>query len=161
MLIRDGNGKLLFDKQKGLQYSDISKDGVKLAQVFMPWKYEGELKNFINDKGELDTSKIDPELLKQIGFRIPTQGHSSMLMVQVVGFLPKEMGDLVLVPGEITKQMGSDFDVDKLFNYIYNAVLSDEGKLIRVPNEKVVKVDEEGNVEVDRKELRLWIKQTL
>ena len=41
-----------------------------------------------------------------IGARIPNQGHSSQIVLQVVGFLPKVLGDLVIVPGEITKQTG-------------------------------------------------------
>ena len=43
-----------------------------------------------------------------------------MSAVEIVGFLPEAMGDLVLAPRDFTKQMGSDFDVDKLYTYMYN-----------------------------------------
>jgi len=65
----------------------------------------------------LDTQKIPKELLQLIGFRIPTQKQNSMLPLQVVGFIPANMGDTIIVPEAITKQMGSDFDVDKLYTY--------------------------------------------
>lgn len=101
------------------------------AQIIMPFYFidkEGnqiDTKNFIKD-GLIDLSKIDEELLSINGFRIPTQGHNSMLVFEVVGFLPKEHGDLVIVPAEIVAQMGSDFDVDKLYTYHYNYNVGDK-----------------------------------
>jgi hypothetical protein len=50
-----------------------------------------------------------------IGYRIPTQGMSSMFAFQVADVLPEEVGDLIVVPREFTAQTGSDFDVDKLY----------------------------------------------
>jgi len=139
-----------FNPQKGLTFID-SKSG-KLAQVVLPWKYQAEMEKFlIPDTSMLDISKIDKELLNIVGFRIPNQGHSSQLSIQIVGFLPKNMGDLVLVPGEITKQMGSDFDVDKLYTYIFNHVVNDDGKLVKIPEFVTV----EGDVDVDK--LNKWV----
>ena len=50
-----------------------------------------------------------------VGYRIPTQGMSSMFAFQVADVLPEQVGDLIIVPREFTAQTGSDFDVDKLF----------------------------------------------
>lgn len=50
-----------------------------------------------------------------IGYRIPTQGLSSMFAFVVADVLPKNSGDLIVVPREFTAQTGSDFDVDKLY----------------------------------------------
>lgn len=50
-----------------------------------------------------------------VGYRIPTQGMSSMFAFQVVDILPEQSGDLIIVPREFTAQTGSDFDVDKLY----------------------------------------------
>ena len=50
-----------------------------------------------------------------IGYRIPTQGMSSVFAFQVADVLPKQSGDTIIVPREFTAQTGSDFDVDKLF----------------------------------------------
>jgi len=72
---------------------------------------------FENEKWTIDYDKIPKELTEHIAFRIPTQKHNSMLPIKVVGFLPANMGDTIVVPAAITKQMGSDFDVDKLYTY--------------------------------------------
>lgn len=76
----------------------------------------------------IDHDKLPKELLQLIGARIPNQGHNSMLPMEIVGFLPTTMGDLMIVPAAITKQMGSDFDVDKLYTY-HRSFVSKNGKL--------------------------------
>jgi len=50
-----------------------------------------------------------------VGYRIPTQGMSSMFVFQVADIIPEQSGDLIVVPREFTAQTGSDFDIDKLF----------------------------------------------
>lgn len=57
-----------------------------------------------------------------VGYRIPTQGMSSMFSFQVADVLPEQVGDLIIVPREFTAQTGSDFDVDKLYlaTFSYN-----------------------------------------
>lgn len=68
----------------------------------------------------LDEEAIPKDLLKIFGFRIPTQGHSSMMNMEIVGFLPDAVGDLCIASRDLTIQMGSDFDVDKLYTYNYS-----------------------------------------
>ena len=58
---------------------------------------------------------VDPKLLEAIGYRVPHQGKNSSLPVKVVGFLPESHDKAIMVPGGVTKQMGSDFDVDKMY----------------------------------------------
>jgi len=77
------------------------------------------IRNFVKEDGTLDTDKLPEELLTVIGIRIPTQGYGSIMSFKVKGFLPAWVGDLAIVPSEIVAQMGSDFDVDKLFFYRY------------------------------------------
>lgn len=108
-----------------LDYRVVKKDGEEYieAEVLLPWYFGKDLniQDYIDPETKLlDTSKIDPELLSLIGYRIPTQGHSSMIKLKVVGFLPKSSGDLIIVPPRIVEQMGSDFDVDKLYTHRYN-----------------------------------------
>ena len=55
-----------------------------------------------------------PEVLESITLRIPSESMNSGSVVEVVEFLPEGM-DGVIVPDEFVTQMGSDFDVDKLF----------------------------------------------
>ena len=93
------------------------------AEVIAPFNFviNGKrlsLKDFMKEgTNELDMERVPQELLQQVVARIPNQGHNSMMAVEVVGFTPDWLGDLILVPSAITGQMGSDFDVDKLFAY--------------------------------------------
>jgi len=43
-----------------------------------------------------------------IGYRIPTQGMSSMFAMTVADVLPTQSGDTIVVPREFTAQTGSD-----------------------------------------------------
>ena len=61
-----------------------------------------------------DGSKSDPKPFG-VGYRIPTQGLSSMFAFTVADVMPESVGDLIIVPREFTAQTGSDFDVDKLY----------------------------------------------
>jgi len=127
-----------FDPKIGLQPMRIGENGEILpAQIMIPFNFKNKdqygnklkLKDFmIPGTNKIDLSKLDPKMLKLFGFRIPTQGHNSMSTVEIVGFLPEASGDLVLAPKDFTVQMGSDFDVDKLYTYMYNVQLK-EGKL--------------------------------
>lgn len=99
---------------------------IQPAQILVSFNYFSSKGNRINiqdyikeknGKKMLDTERMPPELFQLIGARIPNQGHSSMLPIEIVGFLPQNMGDMVVVPAGITKQMGADFDVDKLYTY--------------------------------------------
>ena len=99
---KDHNGNLIDFTEKDTKgkyiWLDETKDGLRL-----------------NDR-------VDSELLKMLGFRIPNQGHSSMTAPNIVGFLPKASGDLVIASRDLVVQMGSDFDIDKLYAYLYNNI---------------------------------------
>jgi hypothetical protein len=120
-----------YDAEKGLQPMRIDEETGKMlpAQILAPFKHvdnQGnalDLQDFIvevDNKSMLDTTKMPKELLKSYGFRTPTQGPNSTSMMEIVGFLPYEMGDLILAPKDFVAQMGSDFDIDKLGAYLFN-----------------------------------------
>lgn len=67
----------------------------------------------------LDTNVIPKELLKGFAYRIPTSSQSSMGLVQIVGFLPESMKEMVVASRDFIAQMGYDFDVDKLYANLY------------------------------------------
>ena len=127
-----------YDPEIGLQYMRFDDKGNMLpAQIMLPFNFKNKdkfgnklkLKDFmIPGTNKLDISKMDEKVLKIFGFRIPTQGHNSMMSVEIVGFLPEEQGDLILAPKDFTVQTGWDFDVDKLYTYMYN-VQYKNGKL--------------------------------
>lgn len=124
-----------FDMSKPLRHMQIDEvtGEVIPAQVIMPFNFivDGKrvnIQDYLVD-GKLDTERVPRELLQLVAARIPNQGHNSMMAIEIVGFTPDWMGDAMIVPSAITGQMGSDFDVDKLFTYqrpyMYNEV---EGK---------------------------------
>jgi hypothetical protein len=55
-----------------------------------------------------------------MGYRIPTQGLSSISGLKITDVLPEFMGDTVILPYEFTALTGSDFDIDKLYITRYN-----------------------------------------
>ena len=65
----------------------------------------------------------DPRL-ESIGYRIPQQGKSSAMVFKVVDFLPESYSKAIMVPGALTIQQGSDFDIDKL-----HLIFKETGKL--------------------------------
>lgn len=103
----------------------LSKDGKRPSVVFNEDggidHYEVLLPAYMKEQmtdsegNVLPLEDVDPEALKMIGYRIPTEGKSSMAPMKVIGFLPNAMGSSIIVPDEFIVQMGSDFDIDKLF----------------------------------------------
>lgn len=67
----------------------------------------------------IDADKIEEGLLKNpielVGYRIPTSDKNSTIPLKIKYILPSSMKKTVVVPGNITLQSGSDFDIDKLF----------------------------------------------
>ena len=103
------------------------------ADILVPSWFKGtDMSQYIKEDGTLDTDKMPEDLLTLVGIRIPTQGYNSMMKFRVKGFLPNYMGDLAIVPSEVVVQMGSDFDVDKLFLYRYHYTKNDEGTFSRL-----------------------------
>ena len=112
-----------FNPGKGLEFVTKGDGKLNPAQVIVPWRFKDfdgniiNIEEFINEDGIIDNDRIPDDVLSVIGLRIPNQGHNSMLPMKIVGFLPPEAGTLAIVPEEIVAQMGSDFDVDKLYTY--------------------------------------------
>lgn len=58
--------------------------------------------------------------LAALSYRIPTQGMNSTLPITIVDLLPANVGDTIVLPAELTKLTGADFDVDKMYLARYN-----------------------------------------
>jgi len=82
-----------------------------------------------NGKRYLQVDAIPRELLEMIGYRIPGQGRSSVMALEVVGFLPSTSIATAIIPDEMVDQMGSDFDIDILYTYRKMYVVDDQGKI--------------------------------
>ena len=104
-----------------LSYKDYIKEnqgGIAYFEVFAPiWSNE-IFDKFSNPDGSINIdaiNAIDPELLKMVSYRIPTEDKYSCAPMKVVGFMPREAGDAIMLPYELTEIDDSDFDVDKRY----------------------------------------------
>lgn len=101
---------------------------IDYAEVYMPAWSKKFLKPLLESDGSLNINKknadgspiLSEELLEMIGFRIPTEDKYSMMVFKVKGFLPQQNGGSVVIPSELLTLSGCDFDIDKLFLFIYN-----------------------------------------
>jgi len=121
----DADGNII--KLDRLEHTKYKNGELKRAQLLVSReffeKFGIDLDNateIIDGRKVMKEGVIDDRLLKAISARIPNQKHSSMLQAEIVGFLPKDVKETVIVSDGITKQMGSDFDIDHLYNYLYN-----------------------------------------
>lgn len=78
-------------------------------------------------KADIEAGKI-PNYLRGICYRIPTENKYSMFNIEIIGFLPTDQGTIIL-PEEITKIAGLDFDIDKVYGFTYGGSIdtSEEG----------------------------------
>jgi hypothetical protein len=111
------NGKEYFIK--------LDKDGNPIPGEYeFLYEEDGKLRLKIYDPEHPEKGGIQKELLELFGMRIPNQGFNSTALIEVVGFLPKNMGDLIIAPREFVTRMGSDFDIDKLYTYHFQYSIS-------------------------------------
>lgn len=90
-------------------------------------KFASQKEGFKHVLEYLNTTEEGKDLLRGIGFRIPTQGLNSVDHFEIVEFLPPQMGDVTIFPAEITTKAGSDFDVDKMSIYLKNHYIDNNG----------------------------------
>jgi hypothetical protein len=108
-------------EHNGLSYKEYIKKnqgGIAYFEVYAPiWSNE-LFDKFANEDGSINVEAInavDPELLKMVSYRIPTEDKYSCAPMKVVGFMPREAGDAIMLPYELTEIDDSDFDVDKRY----------------------------------------------
>lgn len=115
-----------------------NEDGKRYCEVYLPCWFADKV-----NKKEYDLSttegrevllkSIDSKILEGVGFRIPTQGLNSTEVFVVKGFLDPAFGSTIIVPSDITKKAGSDFDIDKLNTYLKNVYVDNQGNIKLVP----------------------------
>ena len=124
IVFKGKDGKPLRQRAKGesessyKEYLQKNQAGIAYMECFAPAYTLDLFKNFMDEDGNVDIEAIeatDPELLKMVGYRIPTEDKYSIAPLKIVGFLPKEAGDGIMLPYDITLINGSDFDIDKMY----------------------------------------------
>ncbi len=124
---------------------------VRRMQVLTSWNFKdnnGKLLDINNytkilDDGRkvIDYSKLPKEFLEGIYTRIPKAKHSSTVLYETAGFLPTELKNTVVVADGITESMGSDFDIDKMYSYLKQYYIDDNGSFNWLSNENKTKIE--------------------
>jgi hypothetical protein len=163
--IEDQDGSPVFKTAQVLAPSKFKNSKNKLIDLFEGYnpttgdvskaKY---LKKNANGTLGLKEEALDPELLNLFSFRTPTSSHVSGSSIEIVGILPPECGDLMIVPKNFTKQKGLDYDIDKESGYQLNHIQNEKTGKIEVLNEEHLAQEME---EFDRKINKLDLENTI
>jgi len=94
---------------------------IMVAKWFKSDMSDEELINYFNNDPE---GKKEFEAIMGVAFRIPTQKQNSIDVFEIAKFLPEGYKDSVVIPSELVKKAGSDFDIDKLSIYLKNIYTS-------------------------------------
>lgn len=109
------------ERSSNLNFITNDEGGFAEAEIGLPIDFFKEIGlNYIEDVDPVTNkirwnrlSEAQKDALQMIAYRIPTSDKSSMLPVRVAMVLPASVGNVVMIPGELTIQQGLDFDVDK------------------------------------------------
>ncbi len=96
----DDQGNLLARKNKPVKELDYNASLANLNRLIKDdnWLNQGNNRKMITMHGD----------------RIPIQGLNSDEFAEVFEFLPKEAGNIVILPAEIVAKSGGDYDIDKI-----------------------------------------------
>jgi intein/homing endonuclease len=140
----------------GLKYYNVKDGKVQKAQIkiamsanFKPLLKLTKTGTIAELNLLIKEGKIDSKLLTVIGYRIPTQGLSSIDVLEVAEFLPQSAGNIIIPPAEIVAKSGADFDIDKMsfifpsFAYDGSLLNSFDQKKLQKLQERIEKLDKE------------------
>lgn len=121
--------KLVFKSDNSLDY----------VEAYAP-SHSEEIYRYADERGLIDIKTIEdvnPKLLEGMVWRIPNEEKYSTFKIKIIGFLPKELGGVIVMPPEVTTIAGLDFDIDKTPGFFYNIKRKwDWEKLINVLSQK-------------------------
>ena len=147
---------IMWVKRKGKKVFNGTKLGVArgkgtMDQIIMPWKYKASLEKYMDDDGNINADDLPAELLKTFAYRIPGQRKSSSAAFEIVGFLPEQYGDTLIVNEELIGRIGQDYDIDKMYGFLYAVEQAEDGTISVVRGEETAKnrLDSARNAQVD------------
>lgn len=127
--ITDSDGKVVsVDKNGKIGGLDYKKGLVFEAYVTCPTaefeqkitKPDGMLMTMNEIEGLVKKGELSSEELNFIAYRIPTEDKYSIFRCKIKGFIPRQQGELIILPSEITLLSGTDFDIDKMYCWFKN-----------------------------------------
>lgn len=113
---------------------EFNEDGktIKHIEAVMPWAMRESIEFALDKDGYIDTSLVDEDVLKVIGYRIPSEHKYSIFPIKIVKFSDKSSGNNILLPHELMVMAGFDFDIDKLYVMLPEVVEDTTGTLKKV-----------------------------
>jgi hypothetical protein len=98
------------------------KDAIVAEVILNPW-----LKTMFKNGQVIDINTLSEEERTMLGIRIPTENNSSMIILEVVGFLNNGASQAVF-PSDLITKTGWDFDLDSVFMYRKNVKVNKKTK---------------------------------
>ncbi len=126
-LIKSNPSKYANSKRRKLKHNKKYSDGVYSECMLS--------ERILTKHGLKVGDEVPQELLKSLGYRIPTQDKHSMMAFKIVGLLPNYMEGTGIFPQEIVHLSGADFDIDSEFLQTYAYWLKN-GKPVKYGTEK-------------------------
>lgn len=103
------------------QYEEYVGDAqLAYMECLLPLWSKDLMEAMISEDGSIDANKLPDSLKQMIGYRVPTEDHYSIAPLKVVGFLPTLAASSIMLPADITKIAGSDFDIDVMYLLLKN-----------------------------------------
>jgi len=104
--------------------------------------------------------ELHRDKLRLVGYRIPTQNINFTDNMEIMEFLPRSAGSVIVPPIELIVKSGSDFDIDKM--NVMRPAINENGALVKAPKESLAEISqaiasltyEERDVKQARKELK-------
>lgn len=94
----------------------ITFDSSKHSKFDGSEKYkDGDIIRMKDIKNWVLLTKDQLEQLNCIAYRIPTEDKYSIFRCEIVDFLPRQAGEAIIMPPEVTVLSGCDFDIDKMY----------------------------------------------
>ena len=98
------------------QYYEYTKDSqLAYMECMLPLWSKDLMEALTSEDGTISINRLPNSLKQMIGYRVPTENHYSMAPLKVVGFLPTMAASSIMLPADITRIAGSDFDIDVMY----------------------------------------------
>ena len=139
------NLKIRFKKDGSLDYfecampvptKDLEEELVSLAKIIDGSSYNGRL---ATPDEAIEYGLISKEQLQAIGYRIPTEDKYSIYPMKIKNWVPRAAGEVIILPEEITKLTGSDFDIDKTYIILKEFYKSNKRKVKNSRRDDIIK----------------------
>lgn len=140
------------DKNKDDYEAYLGDARLDCMECLLPMWSKDIMDALTSENGTVNFDRLPKELRDIIGYRIPTEDHYSMAPLRVVGFMPTMGASSIMLPADITRIAGSDFDVDVMYLLLkeFNVKKINMKAAVEAYNSTVKQKDRLGDSDVDK-----------